>query len=116
MASFFFGASAGVWLGAVVVGAWAASLAGAGGDEGNSVEEEGLVLLEGVAAGAPSDEEGALVVGAEAGDDALGAFAGAALEDLGAGDDDGDLDGAWLGDWADTNPTRATKMRARTTN
>ena len=108
------------------------SLAGAGGDEGSpSGEEAGVAESEvegevalGEVVGAVSDEVGAVVdasgallvavgvataslaVGVEAGDD----------DDGGGGEVFGDAAGEVVGASAETNPTRATKMRARTTN
>ena len=105
------GVSAGDWVGVAEVGD-GASLGGAGGDDASGVLASGA---------ADGEVDGALELGA--GDDALGvaaegAFDGACLAaDEGAGDFEGECGGALLGDdWAEANPTTATKTRARTTN
>ena len=124
VASLGLGASA-----ASAVGVAADSLAGAGGDEGSaSGEEEGLVLsvsedsLDGE--DASSDDSGVAAGELELPfEDDLGLAAGelAAFEGADAGEGDflgdpvGDLVGELVGAaLAETNPTRATKTRART--
>lgn len=123
----------------VVVGA-AESVAGAGGDEGSdSGEEEGLVELElELESGEAADEEGVLELeplledlGVEAGaelpldEDVGGDALGDPVDDDGAGDDlfepeggealgelpEGEEDSGLLA--AETEPTRATKTRAK---
>lgn len=97
------------------------SLAGAGGEDGSAAgEEEGLVLSLSEVDGEDASDD----VGVVAGElpvpfeDDLGVEAGAlvAFEGAAAGEEDvlGDPLGDFVGASAETNPTRATKTRART--